>query len=445
MYTIYADGKLLHAPYLVLDGCGVFSPKLTTELNKADTLEYTMPPNNELYDDVKKLKTIITAYQRNEEIFRGRVLYDEKDFYKQKRTTCEGELAFLLDSKQRPYKFSGKASALFKQFITNHNARVEAAKQFTVGDITASAANNTVYAENNEYPATLDEIRTQLIDNLGGYLRVRGSGGKRYIDWLKDYGKTNSQTIEFGVNLLDITEYISAENIYTVLIPLGASQQDEDGNDLGRLTISSVNGNKDYLENPTAISLFGRIEQTANFDDIEDANTLKSKGQTTLSQNIEMAVTLTVKAVDLHVLNVDVERIGLGDSVRVISLPHGLDKYFQCTKITHDMTNPDQTEYVFGVNYTSLTDMQANREKSIDSAMVIVKSSTNAVANSVNAANQANQQVQQIITSMPTEYVKTTVFEAYKTEADEKFATKTSLEELAARVTALEGGGITDG
>lgn len=401
MYKIYADGKLLHAPHLVLDGCGVFSPKLTEELNKASSLDYTMPPNNSLYDSVSKLKTIITVHQHDQEIFRGRVLYDEKDFYKQKKTTCEGELNFLLDSKQRPYTYSGKASDLFKQYIANHNARVEANKKFTVGKITASAASTNVYAENKEYPSTLDEINNQLINNLGGYLKIRGVGNTRYIDWLEEYGNVVTQTIEFGVNLLDITEYISAEDIYTVLIPLGKSQQDEEGNDLGRLDISSVNGGKDYIENATAISLFGRIEEKITWEEVEDAESLKKIGETTLSENIEMAVTLTVKAVDLHTLNVDVERIDLGDSVRVISIPHGLDKYFKCTKITHDMTNPDQTEYVFGVNYTALTDMQAGREKNINEAVAVVQASKNAINYSVNTASQASQQVQQVVTYLP--------------------------------------------
>lgn len=428
MYKIYADGKLLHAPHLVLDGCGVFSPKLVEELNKADSLDYTLPPNNELYDAVTKLKTIITVYQHNEEIFRGRVLYDEKDFYKQKRTTCEGELNFLLDSKQRPYTFSGKASALFKKLIENHNSRVESTKQFTIGNITAAKAGDEVYCDSKDYPSTLDEINAQIIDSFGGYLKVRGNGNTRYIDWLEEYGTTNTQTIEFGVNLLDITEYISAEDIYTVLIPLGASQQDEEGNDTGRLDITSVNGGKDYIENETAISLFGRIEQVIMWDEITNATALKTIGKETLDKNIEMSVTLTVKAVDLHALNVDVERIRLGDNVRVISIPHGLNRYFQCTKITHDMTNPDQTEYVFGVNYTSLTDMQASREKNIDEAVAVVQSSKNAINHSVTIANKANEQVQEVIAMLPNDYVGNEAFE-----------------DLEDRVTYLEEHGVGGG
>lgn len=70
---------------------------------------------------------------------------------------------------------------------------------------------------------------------------------------MKKPGKTNSQVIEFGTNLLDITEYITAENVFTVLIPLGERQKDSSGNETGRLTIESVNSGKDYIESATGI------------------------------------------------------------------------------------------------------------------------------------------------------------------------------------------------
>lgn len=369
MYTIYADGKLLYAPHLSREGCGVFSPKLTVELNKAGSCEFVVPPNNVLYDELSKLKTVITVFQNEDELFRGRILNDEKDFYKQKRTYCEGELAFLLDSKQRPYKFSGNVKDLFKQYIANHNSRVDAAKRFTVGNVTVEYEYESVYTENDNYSTTLDEVNEKLLDTVGGYFKTRGSGDTRYIDWLAESGDENTQTIEFGVNLLDISEYIAADNIFTVLIPIGATVYDEEGNANGKLSISGVNGGKDYIENETAISLFGRIEETAEWSDVEDANELKSLGQETLGLNIELSVTLTVKAVDMHILNVDTERIKLGDWVRVISLPHGLDRLFQCTKIIYDLVSPEQNEYTFGLSFTSLTEKQVVGEKNINSAM----------------------------------------------------------------------------
>lgn len=253
MYTIYADGKLLYAPHLSREGCGVFSPKLTVELNKAGSLEFVVPPNNVLYNELPKLKTIITAFQNGDELFRGRILNDEKDFYKQKRTYCEGELAFLLDSKQRPYTFDGDVKDLFRQYIENHNARVEEAKRFMVGNITVEYEHDSVYTENENYSTTLDEINDRLVDNIGGYLKTRGAGNTRYIDWLADSGEENTQTIEFGRNLLDISEYISAENIITVLIPIGGTVYDEEGTAKGKLDITSVNDGKDYIENETAV------------------------------------------------------------------------------------------------------------------------------------------------------------------------------------------------
>ena len=100
MYTIMIDGLLLYAPNLADEGFTVLSPKITMELNKSGSLEFTIPPNNPMYDRIHKLKSIIQVFDGTEEIFRGRVLHEEKDFYERKAVYCEGELSFLLDSVQ---------------------------------------------------------------------------------------------------------------------------------------------------------------------------------------------------------------------------------------------------------------------------------------------------------------------------------------------------------
>ena len=409
MYSIYADGKIIHTPNLTNEGYGVFSPRLTVELNKAGSLEFTLPPNNAMYDGITKLKTLITVFQNGDELFRGRVLHDEKDFYKQKQTYCEGELAFLLDSKQRPYSATKTVKAWFQYYISNHNSRVEAAKQFTVGNVTVADANTSVAFKNEDYSSTLDEIENKLLENYEGYLAIRESNGTRYIDWLAESGNVNSQTIEFGVNLLDLTEYITAENIFTVLIPLGKTQTSS------KLTIASVNSGKDYLENSTAISLFGRIEETMDWSEVDNVSTLKSLGQAALNRNIEQSITLTVKAVDLYLMNVNVESFRLGDLVRVVSLPHGLDQQFRCSKIVYDLVSPDQTEYTFGATYTSLTGKQAAGDKTVQTTM-------STVISAAEKADQANIKVETVITALPSEYVQTTTFEKYKAEVDARFA-----------------------
>lgn len=380
-----------------------------------------MPPTNVAYEQIKKLKSIITVMQDKEEEFRGRVLAEEKDFYNRKNVICEGELAFLLDSQQRPYEYTGKLDGLFSQYVANHNARVDLWKQFTVGIVDVEDSGNII-RENSDYSCTFDEISEKLLETHAGYLRTRLSDGIRYIDYVKEYGNINSQVIEFGVNLLDITEYISAEDVFTVLIPIGAEQQDAEGNSAGRLSIKSVNGGKDYIEDETAIGLFGRIERTEKWDDVTIADNLLKKGKEFLSQNIEMAVTLSVKAIDLHLLNVDTEKIRLGDFVRVISLPHKLDKYFLCSKIVIDLVNPDKTEFTFGVNFKTLTDKQAGNSKVMQSTMMSVHTATQSAQQSATEVKNAVEEMESIITNIPTDYVSADDFEAYKEIINQKVA-----------------------
>ena len=441
MYEIHADGKTLHNPRLINEGYGVISPKVTVSISKAGTLEFIMPPNNALYDSINKLKTKVTVSQNGEEIFRGRVLNDEKDFYKQKRVSCEGQLAFLLDSIQRPYSYSGTVEGLFKKLITNHNNRVEADKQFTVGKVTVSA---NVSCSNSSYPNTFDEINTQIIEKTGGQLLVRKANNIYYLDLIAPTAEdgtvnTSTQTIEFGRNLMDITEYITAENIFTVLIPLGGTVGDTDE----KLTITSVNGNSDCLVNSSGVSLFGYIEKTMEWSECESASELKTLGQKALDDNFKMSVSLSVRAVDLNLLDVNVAAIRLGDWVRVISVPHGLDEMFQCTKIVYDLLNPENNEYSFGAVRETFTQKQAKNNKTMKSSVSMVVSTAGAVNASVGKVNQANSNMEQIIAQMPTDYINQATFEAYKTEVDEDFSdVQSNYEDLLARVITLEGGTV---
>ena len=427
MYTIYSDGKLVYAPHLSDAGCGVFTPQLTVELNKAGSLAFVMPPDNVMYDSINKLSSIITVKQDDNELFRGRVLNDEKDFYNQKKNYCEGELAFLIDSIQRPYTYTGTVANLFKKFISNHNSRVEDTKKFTVGTISVTNSDTEITVKGEDYCTTMDAITDKLLEVYGGYLVTRGSGNTRYIDWVETSGDNSSQSIEFGYNLLDVTEYISGEDLFTVLVPIGKRQTNDNGDFTGYVNISSVNDGKDYIENATAVSLFGRIETSESWSEVEDPSELKTLGEAYLSKCIELAVTLTVKAIDLNLLDVNYERIRLGDWVRVVSPPHNLDKWFQCTKIVYDLIDPEKTEYVFGVEYTSFTDKQVSGEKAINSSV----SSMNAVAAKTESTSQAVSSINQ---TLSTEYVKMADFETYKGEVS------TTIEDLTSRMIASEGG-----
>lgn len=356
MYTIYADDALLYSPGD--EELSVLSPVLETSCNAAGTLTFVLLPAHPLYDKLQKLKTRIRVMQDDEILWRGRVLETETDFYRQKTVTCEGELTYLVDSVLHPYKladYDGTAAGLFRLYLTRHNEAVSEAQQFQIGNVDIETLSSV---ENMGYGNTWDEISDNLIDIHGGFLRIRHEDGARYLDWTKASGTSCGQVIRFGENLLDLSEYVSASEVVTCLIPY-AGQGDS------KITISSVNGGKDYIEDAAGIALYGRIWGVTEFD-AKDASTLLEMAKENLQKRLKETITITISAVDLHLLDVNAESFRVGDKVRVVSPPHGIDAEYTCTAISLDLVSPDQSEYTFGTPETGMASTTAATSKAVE-------------------------------------------------------------------------------
>lgn len=355
MYTIHADGELLFSTLSENVESIVLSPKVTLDINKAGSLSLVLPPGNNLHGSLKKLKSILTVEQDGEQIFRSRVMESEGDNYNQQEIYCEGERAFLLDSVHAPYSYSGTAKGLFIKFVENHNSMVDAEKRFVVGEITAVSDSETTEVENEYYSPTADEIEYRLLSVYGGYLRTRTVAGIHYLDWVKQYGDENAQPIEFGVNLLDLTDKADAGDVFTVLIPLGISEIDENGEYTEPLSIASVNGGLNYIQDDEAVALYGKIWRTRTWSYEDDPAQLLEKAREYLKTGIALE-TITLKAIDMHFTDGNVQPIRIGDRVRILSTPHGLDKVMVCSQIEIDLVNPENTLYTFGEKPRTLTE-----------------------------------------------------------------------------------------
>lgn len=106
-----------------------------------------------------------------------------------------------------------------------HNSKVNDKRKFYVGAVTVKDNNDSLYRYTN-YETTLECINEKLIKKLGGHIKVRKENGKRYIDYIEDYAKVSNQIIQFGENLMDFTKDYDTSDICTVLIPLGARQNE---------------------------------------------------------------------------------------------------------------------------------------------------------------------------------------------------------------------------
>ena len=80
----------------------LIDPVVTLEMGKNGQLTFRVAPGHPHKDKIQPLKSEIIVYQDNEVIFAGRSIGDEDDFYNRGKVTCEGELAYLIDSIQRP-------------------------------------------------------------------------------------------------------------------------------------------------------------------------------------------------------------------------------------------------------------------------------------------------------------------------------------------------------
>ena len=365
-YTIHADGELMFSTTAEEVAHIALNPKLTLDINAAGSLNFVLPPGNVKNGKLQKLKTIVTVEQGNEQIFRGRVLETENDNYNQQTTYCEGQKSFLLDSQIAPYSYSGTVHGLFSKLIANHNAKVGASKRFTVGTVDAVSASETVTVESKYYADTSSEIESKLLGAYGGYLRDRTVGNTHYLDWVKEYGGKNTQEIKFAVNLLELRDKISAEDVFTVLYPLGAVQINEDGEQTDPLTVASVNNGLEYIQDDAAVALYGRIERSYTWNHIESASELLQKGREHLKTGVALQ-TLTLKAIDMHFVDGDISRIKVGDKVHIVSDPNGLDLWMVCSRIVIDLLNPENTEYTFGEKPRTLTDNVVDTDEEVDS------------------------------------------------------------------------------
>lgn len=429
IYEIYLDGRLLYYPgdsvYTLCDA------KLELQLNEAGSLEFQIPVTNPLYSSIRVRASMVQVLKDGKEIFCGEVREAEEVMEGLKNVYAVGELAFLYDSIQPQGRFQNVSpEEFFINLLEVHNSQVEERKQFTAGIVTVKDSNDSIYRYTNRED-TLSDIRNKLCDSLDGYLRIRKDADTRYLDLvtLEDYGKRSSQPIQFGDNLLDYTENVSGEDIATVVIPLGSMLDESPVEGLDAYTdITSVNDGKDYIELSEAIERFGRIAKVQTWDDVTVPANLKKKGEAWLrSKQFETAI-ININAVDLSMLQPGIESYEVGDLVQFLT-NWGSESWVPLQKKILDLLAPENDQITLG--YTSqgkYTDQvnkiadrynqeYANIQGVVNTSQAALQTAQTA-AQTATEANTAVSAVGQTVAQIPTEYVKSADFKAYKQQQE---------------------------
>lgn len=358
MYQIYAGGSLIHDMNLEDERFRISAADLEMELGKTGSLRFTIYPGHPGYDGIQPLKTLVTVSRKYSQIFGGRVLSVKYGFWGEKEVTCEGDLAFLLDSVIDLHSYSGSFSGYLDFVLGMHNKKVEPEKQIFTGRITVGEFSPYTVTENTEYKTVYDVLVERMANPSGGYLFVRYENGYKYLDLLSyfnDQADVSGQAIELETNLLDIQRESEGGDMFSAIVPLGAKLQNSDR----RLDISTVNGGIPYITSAEAVKACGgTIIRPVVFDNITNATTLKTEGQRYLDNNWAGESTIEITAADLSGTSPDIDSYHLGQWVRV-HIPHHFGyeiQLFQIRKMSVDLLDPAKNKIVIGAVRRGLTD-----------------------------------------------------------------------------------------
>lgn len=344
--------------------------KVVKAVNAVDSFTFTIYPDNAGYNKLKPLTTSITVTDDStgKDVFIGRVLKCPDSMDEQglicKSVTCEGRLGWLYDSVQpyAEYKVVG-ISTVLASFISKHNTQVGDDKHISVGQVTVTGENNYTYSVN--WVSTMDAISEQLVGKFGGEIQLRDQDGKVYIDYLEHIGHGTDTKIELAVNLKTISREIDETSVITRLYPLGAKQTDSEK----RLTIGSVNGGKDYIEDSALVAKYGVISGTQTWDDVTQASILKTKATAFLKSANKAKKQYKITAVDLSTIDMNFEQFELGCWYRVVNPLMGIDEDLRIIGITINLDNPEQSELTFGDKFETMTGFMTAKTKSLQTAI----------------------------------------------------------------------------
>ena len=414
-YEIYCGQYILHD--IRTENYRITNGSLTEELSKVKELTFQIYPDHPYFDKINVLIPNIKVQKDNETVFKGRVININQSIDNSKQITCESSFAFLFDTIIRPYSFQGTPKDLFQYFINSHNTQtgtfektsdtsiqnnkiyfkynadnslyeqvlepktseindyyeIDGDKIILIGKLTGANLDNNDYINRSstDYINTFESIESKILDTVGGYIVERYTEENTYIDWVDDFTNGENQiiagqTIEFGKNLMDLFVDNDASETYSVVIPLGAEIEKEDGTK-ERLTIKDVNNGKDYIVNETALASYGWIVAPiteTTWDDITLASNLKTKGEDYLSEiAVMLKSTLELNSFDLSILDKNINSFKTGEYVIVKSTFHGISKTYLLSKKTISINDATSMTITLGETKNTLTGIQLNDNK----------------------------------------------------------------------------------
>ena len=450
MYQLKYKNYILYDPRLADEKLIVRDPSVKLAVSKAGEMSFTVDAEHPYLSNLRRMSGLVELLDGTFPIYRGRITSDIKDFYGAHKIETEGIMAVLNDSIIPPFNFPGdfeddtayKAAAasgnvvefFFRWILSQHNAQVTAEQQIKPGVVTVSDPNNYITRSSEEYATAMTTISDKLLkSSLGGNLLIRYEDDGNYLDYYAALPLTNTQTVEFAENLLDLSSETDGADIYTAILPEG-----KDGLTIGNLpdgdlTDDLVKSGK-IIYSKSGVATYGRITRHIKWDDVTVDTNLRAKAKAALADNgLSMPETITCKAVDLG-WQEGIQHFRVGRMTALVSTPHGYSSSYPLMELAPDILDPGNTQITLGATQKTYTGAQidAKREtdKRIESTRQEISERVDESSNQVIQATQQQitdlqQNVNSIILSALENYVQTGDFGSYKEEISTKLSVLT--------------------
>lgn len=447
MYQLKYKDYILHDMRLADEKIIVRDPSVKLAVSKAGKMTFTLGADHPYLSNLRRMSGLVELLDGTLPIYRGRITTDTKDFYGAHKIETEGIMAALNDSIIKPFSFPEdfkddddyKAAAasgnvvdfFFRWILAQHNSQVSTEQQIKPGVCTVTDSNNYITRSASEYATAMSTISDKLIkSDLGGYLLIRYEDDGNYLDYYAALPLTNTQSVEFAENLLDLSSETDGTNIYTAILPEGKDGLTIEALSDGDLTDDLVKSGL-TIYSKSGVATYGRITRHVKWDDVTVASNLQAKAKAALADNgLSMPETIKLTAVDLG-WQEDVQHFRVGRMTVLFSTTHGYSTSYPLLELSPDILDPGNTRITLGATQQTYTGAQIDTKRETDERIEstrqeiserVDESSSQVIQATRQQITDLQQNINSIILSALERYVETGDFESYKEEVSTKLS-----------------------
>lgn len=447
MYQLKYKDYILHDMRLADEKIIVRDPSVKLAVSKAGEMTFTLGADHPYLSNLRRMSGLVELLDGTLPIYRGRITTDTKDFYGAHKIETEGIMAALNDSIIKPFSFPEdfkddddyKAAAasgnvvdfFFRWILAQHNSQVSTEQQIKPGVCTVTDSNNYITRSSSEYATAMSTISDKLIKSaLGGYLLIRYEDDGNYLDYYAALPLTNTQSVEFAENLLDLSSETDGTNIYTAILPEGKDGLTIEALSDGDLTDDLVKSGL-TIYSKSGVATYGRITRHVKWDDVTVAANLQAKAKAALADNgLSMPETIKLTAVDLG-WQEDVQHFRVGRMTVLFSTTHGYSTSYPLLELSPDILDPGNTRITLGATQQTYTGAQIDTKRETDERIEstrqeiserVDESSSQVIQATRQQITDLQQNINSIILSALERYVETGDFESYKEEVSTKLS-----------------------